>query len=90
MKSFNLDKIRSEIDQIDGQVIALLNQRAECVVQIGEWKHQQGLPIHVPEREHQLLKKLCQSNPGPLSEQAIMMIYEIILKEMRHLQEPPC
>ncbi|AMM81559.1 MULTISPECIES: bifunctional chorismate mutase/prephenate dehydrogenase [Pasteurella] len=50
-----LNKLRTQIDQVDRQLLQLLAQRLELVKQVGEVKHQQGLPIYVPEREAEML-----------------------------------
>ncbi|EJS89206.1 bifunctional chorismate mutase/prephenate dehydrogenase, partial [Pasteurella multocida subsp. multocida str. Anand1_buffalo] len=47
--------LRTQIDQVDRQLLQLLAQRLELVKQVGEVKHQQGLPIYVPEREAEML-----------------------------------
>ncbi|HDX1191767.1 TPA: bifunctional chorismate mutase/prephenate dehydrogenase [Pasteurella multocida] len=50
-----LNELRTQIDQVDRQLLQLLAQRLELVKQVGEVKHQQGLPIYVPEREAEML-----------------------------------
>ncbi|OOF68227.1 bifunctional chorismate mutase/prephenate dehydrogenase [Rodentibacter caecimuris] len=54
MKS--LAELRTEIDQVDKQLLQLIKKRLELVSQVGEVKHQQGLPIYVPEREAEMLQ----------------------------------
>lgn len=55
-----LDGLRSEIDQIDTQLVELLAKRAGITKQVGEYKSQTGLPIYVPSREAELLQKRKQ------------------------------
>jgi chorismate mutase / prephenate dehydratase len=78
----SLDQTRAQIDAIDQQLIRLLNERADCVHQIGEIKKKDGLEIYVPGREEALLKKLCQLNAaqhGKLTEKAIRAIFREIM-----------
>ena len=74
-----LDPLRKQIDIIDRSVLKQLNQRAELAAKIGEYKHQAGLPIYVPDREEKLLQKLANINTGPLNEKAIRAIYREII-----------
>jgi chorismate mutase/prephenate dehydratase len=78
----SLDQTRAQIDAIDQQLIRLLNERADCVHQIGEIKKKDGLDIYVPGREEALLRKLCQLNAaqnGKLTEKAIRSIFREVM-----------
>lgn len=83
----DLDQLRLRLDAIDAQVLALLSERAGAVLDIGNYKRQHRLPIHVPERENNVVKRLQKDNPGPLHEDAIERIYRTIIEEMRKLEE---
>jgi chorismate mutase/prephenate dehydratase len=83
----DLDQLRLRLDAIDGQVLALLSERARAVLDIGDYKRKHGLPIHVPERESGVVKRLQTDNPGPLHGDAIERIYRTIIEEMRKLEE---
>ncbi|MEP0844932.1 MAG: chorismate mutase, partial [Phycisphaerae bacterium] len=47
----DLDELRRQIDVIDEELVALLNQRARIVVQIGRLKTGSGAPVYAPDRE---------------------------------------
>lgn len=83
----SLDRWRQQIDQLDERLVELLNERAQLALQIGREKRARGLPVHDPEREAQILGRLCALNRGPLSEDAIRRILAQILEESRRLQE---
>ena len=83
----DLDQLRLRLDAIDDQVLALLSERAGAVLDIGDYKRQHGLPVHVPERENNVVKRLQLDNPGPLNGNAIERIYRAIIEEMRKLEE---
>ncbi|WP_101774914.1 bifunctional chorismate mutase/prephenate dehydrogenase [Pasteurella oralis] len=50
-----LKELRTQIDQVDRELLQLLAQRLALVKQVGEVKHKHGLPIYVPEREADML-----------------------------------
>lgn len=50
-----LSLLRSQIDQVDQQLIKLLEERLRLVSDVGKVKHQYGLPIYAPEREQMML-----------------------------------
>ena len=51
-----LKDIRKEIDSLDQELIEIFAKRLALVKKVGEIKHQQGLPIYVPEREADMLE----------------------------------
>ena len=53
--SASLSELRTQIDQLDQRLIALLAERASLTRAVGEYKHRNRLPLYVPEREAQLL-----------------------------------
>ena len=55
----NLDSLRKKIETIDMQIADLLKSRFDVVEQIGEIKHENGLPICQKEREEELLKEIA-------------------------------
>ena len=83
----DLDQLRLRLDAIDDQVLALLSERAGAALDIGDYKRRHGLPIHMPERENNVVERLQADNPGPLHADAIERIYRTIIKEMRKLEE---
>jgi chorismate mutase/prephenate dehydrogenase len=50
-----LNKLRSQIDDVDSQLIHLLKLRNELTGQVGEVKTLTGMPIYVPSRETELI-----------------------------------
>ena len=81
-----LEQLRSQIDQLDQSILQMLNQRAEYVLEIGRIKRQQQVQIHVPAREQQILDDLSRTNPGPLSNEAVRLIFQCIMEQMRAIQ----
>lgn len=81
-----LDRCRDQIDVIDRQIAALLNERAKVVEVIGSLKQQSQKPVYEPKREDEVYRNITESNGGPLKSDALKRIYERIIDEMRTLQ----
>lgn len=62
MSNVELDVLRGRLDEINGQLLELISERAKIVQEIGGVKEKQGVPKFDPEREKQMLDKLVASN----------------------------
>ena len=80
-----LGKLRDGIDAIDTQVLQLLSQRAKLAQRVGEIKHGN---IYRPEREAQVLRRIAETNPGPLSEAAVRTIFREVMSACLALEQP--
>ncbi len=56
--------LRERIDALDEQIVALLNERASCALEIGEIKRVVGLAIYQPGREKDVLDHVRRVNAG--------------------------
>ena len=85
-----LSVVRTEIDSIDGQLLDLLNRRARCAQQVGEIKAQHGEEgfIYRPEREAQVLRRIQQTNPGPLSGDSVTWFFREVMSTCLALEQP--
>ena len=84
----SLDELRQRIDELDGQILECLNERARCAQDIGELKRNAEAPYYVPEREKAIFTKLDGLNAGPLSAEAVHAIYREIISAIRALEKP--
>jgi chorismate mutase len=82
----DLDEWRKRIDEIDQQLVKLLNERAQCAVEIGHIKKRLRQPAWQPQREMEILRHVVKSNPGPLDDAAIRRLFERIIDEARALE----
>ncbi len=82
----SIDNYRDQIDKLNAEILALLNQRAKYAQKIGEIKLKQNLPIYDKEREEKIFQHLFKLNKGPLSEESIRRIFRTIIEENRNLQ----
>ena len=78
--------LRERIDALDEQIVALLNERATCALQIGEIKRETGMPIYQPGRERDVLDHVRGVNAGPLDGDAVKRLFERIIDEARRLE----
>ena len=51
MKNLDLQEIRKQIDQVDSQLAALIEQRMRLTADVAEYKMQNGKEIYDPVRE---------------------------------------
>ena len=77
---------RQLIDAVDVRILALLNERACIVEQIGQIKQQASLPIYEPKREDMVFQNVLSNNTGPLTPDAVKRVFERIIDEMRKVQ----
>jgi chorismate mutase len=78
---------RKTIDEIDRKLVELVNQRAHAAREIGRLKREQRLAVYEPEREREILQRICELNRGPLSDGELTQVYERLIEVMRRLQE---
>ena len=82
-----LSECRRNIDRIDLQLLALLNERARVVEIIGRVKRENSLPVYEPKREDQVYKNILENNHGPLPADSVRRVFERVMDEMRNLQK---
>jgi chorismate mutase len=77
---------RKRIDEIDLEILRLLNERAQCAVEIGRCKRRVNQPAWSPEREAEILRHVVTANRGPLGDAAVRRLFERIIDEARSLE----
>lgn len=83
-----LEKLRSEIDGIDNEILSLLNKRSHIVLDIAHIKRNEKAKFYSPEREREILERLTSMNKGPLPNETLKVIYREILSASLSLEEP--
>ena len=90
--SVKLANLRAQIDGLDRQILALINQRAGCALEVAEVKQafvDDTPPVYYrPEREAQVLRNIAAMNPGPLSDEKVLAVYRQIMSACLALEEP--
>ena len=82
----NIEYYRTEIDEIDRELLRLLNRRARLAMKVGALKRVAGLPCTDPERERVVLRTLQQANGGPLDTRAVAKLFRRIIQETRRVE----
>ena len=82
-RSARLTAVRGRIDRLDGQLLRLINQRAQLALVIGRIKKRRKWPVFDVRREATVLRHVMGVNPGPLSARAVRHIFQAILSECR-------
>ena len=81
-----LEKLRREIDRLDGELVRLLNERASLAQQAGRLK--EGAPAYRPEREAEILRRVSEAGGGPLAGARLAAVFREIISACRALEEP--
>lgn len=81
-----IDDWRTEIDNVDNELLRLLNQRVQLAAMIGILKRAANLPLSDVDRERALLARLRHVNAGPLDDRAVSTIFQQIILETRRME----
>lgn len=78
--------LRQQIDAIDKEMVELFCKRMKIASGIGDYKKEKGLPVHVPEREAEVLEKVSQMADSEFSED-VKAFYQAIFEISRAHQQ---
>ena len=81
----DLSQLRSEIDNIDDQLISLFGKRMEVAAKIGEYKKQNNMPIYVPNREREKLLDVSKKAGADMANYT-RVLYSMIFELSRSYQ----
>ena len=87
MSHQDLDKLRSQIDKLNLEILSSINERAAVIQEIGKVKEKQGVNRYDPLRERHMLNLLKENNVGPLPQSIVEHIFKEIFKSALELQE---
>jgi len=80
-----LQRLRESIDRVDDRILEALNERARLARAVGSLKVGQA---YRPEREAQVLTRIKQRNPGPLSGETVALLFREIMSACLALERP--
>jgi chorismate mutase/prephenate dehydratase len=83
-----LARLRAEIDRVDRELLARLNERAVLGQEIGRVKARAGREVFSAAREREVLEGLRAANPGPFPDAAIEPVFREIISATRSLERP--
>lgn len=82
-----LRTLRDRIDAIDGEILGLLNRRAEVVREVGQLKQRaEGACFYIPRRERDIQERLARESAGPFPAEAIPLVFREIISACRSLE----
>jgi chorismate mutase len=81
-----MQRLRTQVDRIDLEILKLLQQRTKLSRRIGETKRRHGAIVYVPERERELLQRVERLSRGKLPPRSVAAIYREILSSSRAAQ----
>lgn len=82
-----IETMRKQVDEINLEILALINKRAELVQELGKEKLKQGINRFDPERERQMLNLLVENNKGPFTDNTIRHLFKQIFTASLDLQK---
>jgi chorismate mutase/prephenate dehydratase len=80
-----LARLRGEIDRLDDRILEALNERARLARAVGSLKVGQA---YRPEREAQVLRRIKERNPGPLSSETVALLFREVMSACLALERP--
>jgi chorismate mutase/prephenate dehydratase len=80
-----LSQHRARIDALDDEILKLINERAAHARSIGEIKDGE---VYRAEREAQILRRMREKNPGPLSADSVASLFREIMSACLALEKP--
>jgi len=84
-----LEQLRRQIDEIDLELIRLLSERMKKAIAIADSKRKKKENLYSPAREKRIIERLLRRNDGPISDEALQEIIQLILTTSRALQSKP-
>jgi chorismate mutase/prephenate dehydratase len=80
-----IEELREQIDGIDREIVGKLNERATLALAIRELKPQVNKPLYDPKREQEIFESLRDANDGPLFDDNLRSIWDVVLQVMKEL-----
>jgi chorismate mutase len=83
-----LAPLRTRIDEIDHEIVALLDERARIALEIGRVKDASGeKPIQDPAREAAVIEHVTRASSGLFPEPELVALYRTLIAATRKVQE---
>lgn len=83
---FGLNAAREQINQTDKEIVNLLEKRFNVIMEIGEYKRENNLPILDEEREKRVVKSCIGYLENKDYSKAIEAIYRQIMDSSKELE----
>jgi len=83
----DLDALRRRIDEVDREILARLNERADLVLEVGRAKQSTSTAVYQPAREEMIVESLEAANAGPFPDAGLGPVFREIISATRSLEE---
>jgi len=85
-----LPELRNQIDSIDQQILALINQRATLAEEVAKTKMAAGETscFYRPDREALVLRRIQSLNTGPISNETVAFFFRELMSSCLALEKP--
>jgi chorismate mutase/prephenate dehydratase len=83
-----LADLRIQIDALDQELLALMNQRAKVAEKVGEVKKREGSPFFRPDRVAKVIEQIQHANQGPLKSEHVAAVWREIMSACLALESP--
>ena len=87
MKNHELGSARQQIDALDAEIMARISRRAALALETARAKKADSA-FYDPAREAQVLRRIREANPGPLSDNSMAHLFREIMSACLALQHP--
>ena len=90
MSVIPLSELREKIDAIDAKILQLMNERANCALEVAKTKLAQGETgsFYRPDRESLVLRRIQELNQGPLSNDTAVRFFRELMSACLALEKP--
>jgi chorismate mutase/prephenate dehydratase len=94
MSDEKLQELRTQIDEIDDQLLDMFNRRAACAVAVAEVKRNDSensgdaINFFRPDREAQVIQRIKSNNKGPLSNDEVGRLVREVMSACLALEQP--
>lgn len=87
--NLTLNELRKRIDEVDSRLLELISERARTATEVARVKSEQADDngFYRPEREAQVLRKIIDRNPGPLSQEEVARLFREIMSACLALEQ---
>ena len=86
MKNLDLGELRGQLDEIDGQLVRLFEQRMKICADVAEYKIETGKAVYDGERERQKLEAVGAMAHGDFNSQAVQELFSQLMTVSRKRQ----
>ncbi len=83
-----VNDLRKRINELDLQFVKLLDERADLVKGIGNYKKEHNIPVYQPGREKEIQDRILKASKKSFPTDALLHIFTEIVSAGRALEEP--